>query len=307
MSVRGVAVVGAGSAARALVPALVQAGIPIDAVAARNPRSAGILRRLVPGLRVVASPGVAVAATGIVLLAVRDREIPSLARQLVRTRGWDGVVVLHLAGSLGPEVLAPLRRAGAAVGVFHPLQSLGIPGGATLRGAGVRLEGDDAARAAGRRLARALELIPLVANRAVRPSDRAAYHAAASLVANDLVALFDVAEALLVSAGFHARAARRALDALARGTLDNLRSGGPDRALTGPVARGDAEVVSRHLRAIARASPSTSKAHALLGTRLLEIAKRSGRLDAGAARAVAAALRGNTPPVVVGPRRRPTV
>ena len=304
---RAVAVVGAGRAALALVPALADAGVPIAAVAARSRPAAARLRRAVPSVAVVRHAADAARAADVVLLAVRDREIAPLAGSLAAARRWRGVVALHLAGALGPDQLAPLARVGAATGVFHPLQSLGIPGGARLAGSGVRLEGDRGALAAGRSLARALGLTPLVTRTPPGADGRAAYHAAASLVGNDLIALLEVAGELLARAGFSRRSAGAALDALARGTLDNVRAAGVDRALTGPVVRGDAEIVIRHLRAIARVSRPVSTAHARLSERLVEIAVRAGRLDVRAARELAAALRAADARRGGGSRRGPTV
>ncbi|MBB0996282.1 DUF2520 domain-containing protein, partial [Dietzia maris] len=101
----------------------------------------------------------------------------------------------------------------------------------------------------------------------VAESHRALYHAALAHGANHLVTLVnDAAEALAASfavlpgggvegdpdgmLGQDAEAlARRTLEPLLRAALDNVLASG-DSALTGPVMRGDAVTVSRHLDAL---------------------------------------------------------
>jgi len=61
------------------------------------------------------------------------------------------------------------------------------------------------------------------------------------------VTLAGVAQRLFVGAGLTDDAARKALAALMAGALENVRAGGPQAALTGPVARGDVETIRRHL------------------------------------------------------------
>jgi hypothetical protein len=66
-----------------------------------------------------------------------------------------------------------------------------------------------------------------------------------------------VAEGLMAAAGVRAEEARPALTALAAGAVENVGARGPAGALTGPVARGDAETVALHL---ARLSATTAGA-----------------------------------------------
>jgi predicted short-subunit dehydrogenase-like oxidoreductase (DUF2520 family) len=55
----------------------------------------------------------ALVATDLVVLAVDDRAIGAVAREIAKLRpSWRGVTVLHAAGALTPSVLAPLARRG---------------------------------------------------------------------------------------------------------------------------------------------------------------------------------------------------
>jgi predicted short-subunit dehydrogenase-like oxidoreductase (DUF2520 family) len=273
-----VAVVGAGRLARALAGAVATSkGAVVDTICARRLGPARALARSLPGaVRATTDPHVAAARAEIVLLAVPDREIAGLARALATGRGipWRERIVLHHAGALGVEPLAPLARRGARCGVLHPLQSFGRATVAERphRGSGARVEGHPAARAAARRLARHMGLVVLP----VRPSRRGLYHAAASVVANDLVALLLIGIDALARTGLGERRARAALVALARGVLDHAAAGGLAAAFTGPVSRDDADVLARQLAALAAHAPADAEIHRLLSARLARSAEALG-------------------------------
>jgi predicted short-subunit dehydrogenase-like oxidoreductase (DUF2520 family) len=96
------------------------------------------------------------------------------------------------------------------------------------------------------RLAGALGLRPL----RVPENGRSAYHAGAAMAASGLVSLLDAAIAAWTEAGVSEREAMTALAALMRSALAGGEARGAVAALTGPVVRGDAEVVQAHVRAL---------------------------------------------------------
>jgi len=275
-----VAVIGAGKLASALVPALDDAGFPVVSIAARSPASGRSIARRTRAARVTRSASRAAAAAEVLLLAVPDREIEPVANALAADPAleWQGRTVLHHAGALGPEPLSTLGRAGASIGVLHPLQCLGesARGRESLPGSAARIEGDPAACRLARRLARALDLVPLALPERLTASQRAAYHAAGSLVSNDLLALVAVGAELLESIGLDRQAALEALIPLALGTLDQTRDGLAG-ALTGPAVRGDVETLRAHLRRLGRHSASAAEIHRLLSLRLVDLAREEGR------------------------------
>jgi predicted short-subunit dehydrogenase-like oxidoreductase (DUF2520 family) len=86
--------------------------------------------------------------------------------------------------------------------------------------------------------------------------DAVAYHAAAGLVANGGAALAAVGAALLERAGVSADVAPRMLGPLLRSVADNVEALGFPEALTGPVRRGDAAGVAKHLATLRAKLPS---------------------------------------------------
>src|SRR5581483_5832188 len=85
----------------------------------------------------------------------------------------------------------------------------------------------------------------------VAQADRAAYHAAASIASNFLITLEGAAERLAASTGVD----RALLVPLVRATVENWARLGPERALTGPVARGDEDTIARQRAAVAERTP----------------------------------------------------
>ncbi len=279
-----VAIVGAGRMGQGLGLALHRAGWQVHLLA-RSPHAVVSPLVLHAGPRAEATLG-----ADLVLLAVPDDAIPSLAAELAHQGGIGAAqVVLHLSGLLDRRALGALLRTGAALGSFHPLQTVADPAAAPerLTGAYAGIEGDERAVAMGERLAGAMGML------AIRLSSegKAAYHAGAVMAANYTVALAGVAERLAVAGGVPAEVADRLYLPLIRGAAGNLDLG-PAAALTGPIRRGDVRTVEAHLAAL---ESEDRELYRLLGLAALRLARQSG-LDPAAADRVEAVLGETFPP-----------
>jgi predicted short-subunit dehydrogenase-like oxidoreductase (DUF2520 family) len=172
-----------------------------------------------------------------VLLCVPDQEIAAAAAAI-----RPATLVGHCSGATG---LGPL--AGHEAFSLHPLMTV-THGGARFNGAGAAIAGTTPrAVALAGRLARDLGMLPVE----IGERDRAAYHAAASIASNFLVTLEAAAERLAADVGLE----RALLVPLVRATVDNWAALGPERALTGPVARGDIATVVRQREAVQERAP----------------------------------------------------
>jgi predicted short-subunit dehydrogenase-like oxidoreductase (DUF2520 family) len=172
-----------------------------------------------------------------VLLCVPDGQIAAAASLIV-----PGRLVGHCSGATGLEPLLPHEGFS-----LHPLMTVAGPESG-LAGAGAAVDGATApALVFAERLARALGMRPV----RVAEEDRALYHAAASVASNFLVTLEAAAERLAALAGVE----RELLVPLVRSTVENWAALGGERALTGPVARGDEETVHRQREAIEARAP----------------------------------------------------
>jgi predicted short-subunit dehydrogenase-like oxidoreductase (DUF2520 family) len=199
-------------------------------------------------------PTDAASGVDVLVISVPDRRIAEVARKV---RHCETTVVLHLSGSQGLEVLAPHSRRGS----MHPLIPLPNPEvGAARLAAGVTfaIAGDPVAG----------ELAASIGGRivTVRDEDRAAYHAAACIAANHVVALMGQVERVAAEIGLD-------LDVflgLARAALADVEALGPAAALTGPAARGDLATLARHRAALAPEERAGYDACAALARRVAE-------------------------------------
>jgi predicted short-subunit dehydrogenase-like oxidoreductase (DUF2520 family) len=211
------AVVGRGRLGSALATSLREVGLEVDGPLGRGATAAG-------------------AQT--VLLCVPDAEIGAAAASIT-----PGPIVGHCSGA---TTLRPLAGHADAFSM-HPLMTVTAEG-ASFAGAGCAVAGSTPrALAAANALAAALGMSAVE----IADEDRAAYHAAASIASNFLVTVEAAAERLAATAGLD----RAALVPLVRATVENWARLGPERALTGPVARGDTETVERQREAVTQRTP----------------------------------------------------
>jgi predicted short-subunit dehydrogenase-like oxidoreductase (DUF2520 family) len=198
------------------------------------------------------------------LLCVPDAEIASVASQVA-----EAVPPLrfvgHTSGATRLDALAAAGERGAGAFSIHPLQT--IPDGSTdLTGAPCAVAGsNEAAERLASELGEALGMRPFQ----VAEEHRAAYHAAAAMASNFLVALEESASVLLAAAGV--KDARELLAPIVLSTAANWSERGAE-ALTGPIARGDRETVDRHLDAIREHAPELLPVYEALAERAREIA-----------------------------------
>jgi predicted short-subunit dehydrogenase-like oxidoreductase (DUF2520 family) len=210
------AIVGQGRVGYALAAALARAGYEISGPLGRGADGVG---------------------ADAVLLCVPDGEIASAAAAIL-----SGPLVGHCSGATGLGVLTP--HEGFSV---HPLMAVtGV--GARFAGAGAAIAGSTPrALMLAEELAGALGMHPV----AIAEEDRPAYHAAASIASNFLVTVEAAAERIAAAVGIE----RELLVPLVRATVENWARLGPERALTGPVARGDHATVARQRAAVAERAP----------------------------------------------------
>ena len=217
------------------------------------------------------APGEPIPAT--LIFAVPDDALEGAARAWADALAGNGAVgetvdpprvALHTSGVHGPELLAPLRDLGWAVGGWHPLTAVGTVDAGAFRGRAVGLAGDPAAVDRGEELARSVGARPLY----VDDGAHARYHAAAVLASNGLVACLAAArEELAASTGGAGDLAD--LLPLARAALDHVADRGLDGGLTGPVDRGDAGTVRRDMAAL---GPDRADLYRRLARELLDVA-----------------------------------
>lgn len=281
-------IAGSGNLAQALGRAMTERGVPVAWIAGRDAsRTARAARFIGPHVQPVSFDILARRARR-VLIALSDDAIGEVAHVLATAADQPGLA-LHCAGGVDVSVLEPLRARGFACGSFHPLQTVCDPaqGAAALPGSAFAIAGDPPAAEWAQHLAVLLNGVPLSVPLDARPR----YHAAAVFASNYAAVLLDAAQTLLAdAAGIDLAAARRALAPLVKTSVGNILERGPEAALTGPIARGDAATVALHLRSLARGP--LQELYCAAGRHTLTLARRKG-LAPEAAAAVQELLEGN--------------
>ncbi|MDQ7092812.1 DUF2520 domain-containing protein [Desulfosporosinus sp. PR] len=152
-------------------------------------------------------------------------------------------VWIHCSGSLPSHVLRVKDNLPVRCLSLHPLQAFASveKALAILPGTHFGIEGDD--QEFGEGIVKDLGGVP----HHILASQKSLYHAGAVVASNYLVVLASLAVELFAEAGIERTEALASLLPLMRGTLYNLEEVGIPQALTGPIARGDAQVVQGHL------------------------------------------------------------
>lgn len=248
-----IGVIGAGRVGRALAIALERAGYRVKGIARRTPGGP------------FASAEALVSSCDLIFLAVPDAALEALAVALP-WRAGQGVV--HTSGAAGLDVLHAVGTRGAVAGGLHPLQAFpdGDPAPDRFAGTTCGIEGPPALALVLDRIATKVGARPLRLDGA----NRALYHASAVFASNFAIALLVAARRAWALAGLPEAAARESLLPLLTGAVDNARELPLERALSGPVSRGDSDTVSRHLAALG-ADPALRELYRALGARLLEL------------------------------------
>ena len=245
--------IGAGTLGSALALALVALDYRVIAVSSRTFSSARDLAGRIPGCRAVEGAQGVADLCDVAFITTPDEAIEVVATQ---TSWRPGQGVVHCGGAVSLDVLAPAAAQGAFAGSFHPFQTFACLDSAEqaverLKGVTSTVEGTGwlldflnglASRLGGQ-------------GRRPEPEDRALYHASAVMSCGYLVALLKAGTDIWREMGFSAEEALATVLPLAHTTLENLSRAGIEASLTGPLVRGDAATLTRHLEALESSVP----------------------------------------------------
>lgn len=221
----------------------------------------------------------------LVMISTSDEAIETCCAELCQTGTLaPGVIVFHCSGSLPSTLLEPARSAGASIASIHPVKSFAEPVRAaeTFAGTYCALEGDPQACQV---LRNALERCGAITFH-VEPEFKTIYHAATVVVCNYLVALVEAGLRCFEKAGISRQIASRIIQPIVSGTVTNVFELDPVRALTGPIARGEASVVRQQCEALARWDETIHRIYQSLGRIALELSAAQGSAHADALRAI---------------------
>jgi predicted short-subunit dehydrogenase-like oxidoreductase (DUF2520 family) len=215
------------------------------------------------------------------LIGTPDAAIGTACEALAQSRKLNqGITVFHLSGALASSILEPARKAGASVAGIHPVKSFADPAQSILdfNGTWCGCEGDPEALA---------ELKPAFEQIGARLFDidaasKTLYHAASVVACNYLVALEEVSLQAFEQAGVSRELGLQILEPILHGTVDNIVKLDTTEALTGPIARGDAETVARQLRALEAWNPEFAELYRRLGRIAADLSQKQGNVSEAA-------------------------
>lgn len=175
--------------------------------------------------------------------------------------------ICHFSGSLSSNVFSGMEKTGARGCSIHPMLAFSDKYSSyqQLENAFFTIEGDREA------VEVMTGLFQSIGN-TICPIDgekKALYHAAASILSNQVVAVLDTGYRLLTECGFSREDAVKASEHLVRGNVENVLQQDTVQALTGPIDRNDIDTVKKHLSVL---EGSDREMYCILGKKLVEIA-----------------------------------
>ena len=265
------AFIGAGRLASGLALAFAAGGLKVSAVASRSAASAGAFAGRIAGCHVMNGQQAADCAD-VVFITTPDDAIAAVTAGL---RWRAGQAVVHCSGVTEVAALSPAAAAGALTGGFHPMQAFTDPQAAlaSLPGCTISIEAADMA------LTQLLESIAgRIGCRSIRlpPGCRARYHASGGYAAQFVNVLLREATDIWRTFGVAEEDAVRALLPLLRGTLSSIEHGGVAGGMPGPVSRGDAGTIRRHVEDLHKVGDATLDFYCELARRTVSLAVEQG-------------------------------
>ena len=274
-----IAIVGAGLVGTALAYLLKEADYTLVGLADLSEESLKKATSLLGGeLRTTTAPEEITTAADLVFITTSDGAIQEACDRIAGKGGFHpGQIVVHTSGALPSTILKSARERGALIASVHPLQSFADVREAMkiIPSSIFSLEGDPEAIPSLRELVQELGGNPL----AIDTEGKPLYHAAAVVACNFLVTLVYLSYQLFEAIDISQDDAAKALLPLINGTVNNIEHLGPVKALTGPIARGDVDVIRGHLEAFKTVDPRFKDIYRSISCLTVEIGIKKGTLS----------------------------
>lgn len=247
-----IAIIGAGKAAASLTNALIQRNENVACVVSRTLRSARDLANRF-GIRSYSDSLDDIPRwVHLLFIAVPDREIARVAEKLaLLDLDFPASVFCHLSGAQNVSLLEPLAQKGALTASFHIMQSFPSKNFVELRGSFAAIESASAeAQKILGTIAEKLEMHPFL----IGSEDKIFYHIAGVFASNFLIANLYHAQQAFNKSRIEGVDYFTLIKPIVKSTLENADKNGVIRALSGPIERGDLEIVKNHLAVLKNAS-----------------------------------------------------
>jgi predicted short-subunit dehydrogenase-like oxidoreductase (DUF2520 family) len=271
-------IIGAGRVGSALALSLFNKGIKLAGMYTRSYESYSLLASEM-GMSLTNDLLLAVKNAEVVFITVPDAEIEFVAKQIVNICHPDdikGKYFFHMSGALDSNVLNLLRWNQGYTASLHPIQTFADKksGWMGIKDIYFTFEGMDESYNA------ASSFVSFLGGNIIKinKKKKSLYHSALCILSNYSVALTYIAQELLEKSGVEQDNIGEIFYPLIKQTMDNVKSLGSINALTGPIARGDYEVVEGHIKSISTVSDSFARVYKELGEVVLDMAVKRGSI-----------------------------
>lgn len=275
-----IGIIGAGKVGNALAVGLAGQKFSIIGICSRTDSSASLLTRKL-GLCFENSLVQVVSKADTIFITASDDALGKISSDIaaqVDTQFIRDKVFLHCSGACTSHILSSISEKGGFIGSLHPIQTFADmkDGWKGLYNIYYGFEGCNEAEKTAKAIVESFNSQMLVIDSEAKPL----YHAAACVLSNYTVALSYIAGGLLEVAGLDADTGVKALAPLVSKTVKNIERFGAEKALTGPISRGDSGVVGQHLAAMEKKCPEFIEIYRILGKTALDIAMKNGSVSA---------------------------
>jgi predicted short-subunit dehydrogenase-like oxidoreductase (DUF2520 family) len=282
--------IGAGNVAFHLSHALSEKGYRISGIFSKKKSSA---KRLASSFR--ANYAIhfddSITDSDLLFITTPDGEIEKVAKDLCKAKVIRrNHLLIHTSGLLGVESLTSVEKFGAIPLSMHPAYSFSSRSYKKneLKGVWFVLEGTQRAISEGKKITRVLGGKTLV----LRKGRKHLYHLALVFASNLFVGIEDISLTLLEKCGIKKRDGLEVIRPLVGVTEKNIWKKGTEKALTGPIERGDIETIEGHLKSLSHHARSYKKVYMDLSRHLLKLVESKGEVDKKTLRKLREILKG---------------
>jgi len=278
-----VTLIGSGTLGTLVAEALVNLGYDITCIISRTLASAKRLANT-HGIRSCTNSVSEIPHnTNLILVAVTDNAIATIAREISELQlNFNQLTAVHFSGTLSSDVFEPLMRKGAIGISLHPFQTFPRSKGPNPNHKHLfncyfglqssEIEGLEIGKKLAHDLGGKVILVPKEA--------KTMYHIAAVMTSNYLVTLTSLAAEVFSALGLNHKDAFKVFEPIMQTALTNMRSASDlSESLTGPIERGDAEILRRHISELSEQMPHLIPIYATLGMETVRVAIHKGSID----------------------------
>ncbi|MGM0589397.1 MAG: Rossmann-like and DUF2520 domain-containing protein [Bacteroidota bacterium] len=241
-----VAILGLGALGQSLLRRFHQVDIPVACIYSSDPTKR---QRFADQFDTQAAefPNADTPTADVLFITVSDDAIGSVAEHLAESDyPVGGTVVTHCSGAHLSNKLQPLTLHGAEIAAFHPLQTFSEENvdPNLFQYIFITVEGTEKATGTLRLLGETMGARPISVSKAFKQR----LHIAAVLACNYLTTLMQLAEDMVVTDEEEDYPPTlEMLEPLIRQTIEGILDHGPQKVLSGPIARGDQSTIRQHL------------------------------------------------------------